>query len=515
MKGPVLGIDLGTKNALCALTDGSGAPVVIPGRWGKRTTPSVAAWTESGWVAGEAALAGEMKRPHSTWRDLKRKLGTNWRGRCGRASVNAEEAIAPLLALLREDGEAYAGVFLESCVLAVPASFSFAERSAMARAARSAGFVRIRMVNEPTAAALAYGERGRVLILDYGAGTVDLSVVESGEGVCQVLESGGLPSCGGWDFDAILAMHLADRAGMEKTGRDSPRFRMLLSEAEEIKIALSNCMSYEWIPPPGLGARPFCVSRRELEALIRPSIEKVVSLAETFVKKHRPSRLLLVGGGSRIPLLRRALEERIAPPGRMCLSPDEAVAAGTALYGNPGGRSRLLLDVLSEDLGILAADGAPVPLLTKGMPLPARVEKEFVSVGRGAFSLKVFQGEGGRVIAEAGVSSARKGEAVTLAFAVDGGGLLRIDIRRENGERAVIPPLEIGTADGWSFDGKSDEIRALEKRFSLLSPLLTPGQQARADVLFRTVKSLLDEGVGPEGLESLGAMVAEMERAVG
>ncbi len=174
--GPVLGIDLGTRYALCAVFDGVQGPVVVPNRWGKRSTPSVTAWTGSGWTAGETAAAGEMKHPSTTWWDLKRKVGTPWKGRCGRASVSAEDALVPLLTLLREDGEAFLGAFVEACVLAVPASFSFAERSAMARAARSAGFSRSRIVNEPTAAALAFGSSGRFLILDYGAGTVDLSV---------------------------------------------------------------------------------------------------------------------------------------------------------------------------------------------------------------------------------------------------------------------------------------------------------------------------------------------------
>ena len=319
-------------------------------------------------------------------------------------------------------------------------------------------------------------------------------------GACQVLESGE-SSCGGWDFDGALAMHLAERTGMKWNGKDSPRFRMLLSEAEEIKIALSSCMSYEWIPPPGLGAAPLCVSRSELEGLIRPSIERVVSLAEAFAAEFRPSALLLVGGGSRIPLLRTLLEERVAPPGRMCFCPEEAVAVGTAICGNP--RGRLLLDVLSEDLGILAADGAPAPLLKKGMPLPARVEKEFLSVGSGSFSLKVFQGGGGRIISEAVVTSAKKGESVTLVFAVDSGGLLRIEILRENGERAVIP-LEIGR--------RRLVFRRKERRDAgpgKIRPSLSfdPAQQTRADILFRTVKAF-DEGVGPEGLESLDTMVA-------
>ena len=512
--GPVLGIDLGTRYALCAVFDGVQGPVVVPNRWGKRSTPSVTAWTGSGWTAGETAAAGEMKHPSTTWWDLKRKVGTPWKGRCGRASVSAEDALVPLLTLLREDGEAFLGAFVEACVLAVPASFSFAERSAMARAARSAGFSRSRIVNEPTAAALAFGSSGRFLILDYGAGTVDLSVVECGGGVWQVVESRGTPSCGGRDFDAALALLLAEKTGTNPGGADSPLYRLLLSEAEDVKIALSGCLSHEWSPPAAPGAASVTVTRREFEGLVRPSLERVVAMAESLWKEHEPSKLLLVGGGSRIPLLRTLLAERVARPEHLSRCPDEAVVIGAALYGSQARTERLLLDVLSDNLGILAADGTPVPLLEKGMHLPVRAEKKFSSVGSGPFTLRVFQGDRGRVISTVRISDAGKGEVIVLVFAVDSGGLLRIDIRREDGRTAVIPPLEVGTPGASSFEQQPGDLLDLEKRFARVSPVLSPAQQARGEVLFRTVKSLRDEGCYPEGAESLEQMVAEMERVI-
>jgi molecular chaperone DnaK len=420
----------------------------------------------------------------------------------------------PLLTLLREDGEVFLGPFVESCVLAVPASFSFAERSAMARAARAAGFSKSRIVNEPTAAALAFGASGRFLILDYGAGTVDLSVVECGGGVWQVLESRGTPSCGGRDFDAALALLLAEKAGANPGGVDSPLHRLLLAEAEEVKIALSGCLNHEWTPPAGVGASSVAVTRNEFENLVRPSLERVVSMAEDLWKFHGPSRLLLVGGGSRIPLLRTLLAGRMARPERLSLCPDEAVVIGAALYGSQARSERLLLDVLSDSLGILAADGTPVPLLEKGMHLPARVEKKFESVGSGPFTLRVFQGDGGRIISTVRISDAGKGEVIVLVFAVDSGGLLRIDIRREDGRTAVIPPLEVGTPGASSFEQQPGDLLDLEKRFARVSPVLSPAQQARGEVLFRTVKSLRDEGCYPEGAESLEQMVAEMERVI-
>lgn len=510
---PVLGIDLGTRHALLAVFDEGRGPQVVTNRWGKRSTPSVTAWTEKGWTAGETAASGEMKYPSSTWWDLKRKVSTPWKGRCGRLAVSAEEALVPLLTLLREDGEAYLGVFVEDCVLTVPASCSFAGRSAMARAARAAGFARTRIVNEPTAAALAFGESGRFLVLDYGAGTVDMSVVESGGGVWQVLESRGFPSCGGRDFDAALALPMAERAGLNPGDFNSPSYRLLLAEAEEVKKVLSICGACEWTPPAGLGTTSVKITRAEFEGIIRPSLIKVAAMARDLWREYKPKGLLLVGGGSRIPLLRALLEKEVAKAERLSLCPDEAVVTGAALYGNAARGERLLLDVLSDSLGILAADGAPVAVLEKGLALPATAERAFTSVGSGPFSLKIFQGEGERVISTVMVGDAKRGETISLIFSVDGGGLLQIELQREDGRRAVISSLEIGVSADCSFTGEAEEVFPLEKRFAAISPLLTAGQQARGAAVFRTVRGLRDTEVYLEGMESLELMVSEMERA--
>ncbi|HRX25461.1 MAG TPA: Hsp70 family protein, partial [Aminivibrio sp.] len=324
----------------------------------------------------------------------------------------------------------------------------------------------------------------------------------------------GTPSCGGRDFDAALALLLAEKAGANPGGVDSPLHRLLLAEAEEVKIALSGCLNHEWTPPAGVGASSVAVTRNEFENLVRPSLERVVSMAEDLWKFHGPSRLLLVGGGSRIPLLRTLLAGRMARPERLSLCPDEAVVIGAALYGSQARSERLLLDVLSDSLGILAADGTPVPLLEKGMHLPARVEKKFESVGSGPFTLRVFQGDGGRIISTVRIPDAKKGESVVLVFAVDSGGLLRIDILREGGGTTVIPPLDMGTPDAPFFASPPEELLELEKRFARVSPVLSQAQQARGEALFRTVRGLRDEECYPGGVESLEQMVAEMERVV-
>ncbi|NLB83485.1 MAG: Hsp70 family protein [Synergistaceae bacterium] len=332
-----LGIDLGTRCAQTAVHLEDRGVIPVPNRWGGFKTPSVVSWSKEGWRAGEEAAREEIRNPRSTWWDIKRKVASSWRARCGSRSLPAEELLVPLLTMLREDGEVFLGTLLSRCVLTVPSSFTFAARSAMNSAARKAGFSSVRIVNEPVAAALAFGFSGRSLILDWGAGTVDLAVVEREGKAWQVLESVGLAFPGGRDLDCALMELLKRKIGPSRSGKNTPEERILVREAEDVKVALSSCNSFEWHPPAGLKGDSVTVTRHEFETLIAPLLEDVISRSRALWKEWRPSRLLLIGGSSRIPLIRKLIEERVGHPGHLNLSPDEAVVAGAALCGSGRG----------------------------------------------------------------------------------------------------------------------------------------------------------------------------------
>ncbi len=514
--GETLGIDLGTRYALTALLR-DGKPVILPNRWGAMRTPSVVAWTPGGFLAGEEALRMEIRDPAHVWWDLKRQIGSPWKARCGVRARTAEELLVPMLVLLREDAEAWLGAFITNCVLTVPAYFSFSERSAIARSARSAGFSSVRIINEPTAAALAFGRQGRFLVLDFGAGTADISVVESENGVWQVLESTGRSDVGGRDFDELLASWLARGIGV--SDEDSPFRRMLLSEAERLKIALSDYERCEWVPFGEVeGKDPVVVSRNVFEHLVRDRISVVVDDVRRLWDRHRPEKLLFVGGSSRIPLLRRMLEDRIARPERLSVCPDEAVVFGAALSTASG--EKLLIDVLSQSLGIIAADEKPVAVMEKGTPLPATARREFSSVGSGPVTLRIAQGDPGspsrwKIIGIHTLRDLTRGESVGLEFRVDGSGLLRIDIIRADGTVLHIPSVEIGEGATPEERGRMPELKELETRIASISPKLVPSQRTRIEALARTVYSMRDGEGFAEAVSLLDTMITEMERALG
>lgn len=239
-------------------------------------------------------------------------------------------------------------------------------------------------------------------------------------------------------------------------------------------------------------------------------------MVQRLWRRHRPKELLLIGGGSRVPMLRRMLEEKVARPGHLNQCPDETVVTGAALYGVMPEKGRLLLDVLSQDLGILAADGAPVPLLERGTYLPAKAERRFLSVGDGAFTVKVFQGKGRkkRIIASVKTQEAKKGEEMALSFSVDSDGLLKIDIIRSDGRITSVAPLELGEDSRSTEMEATEELKELERRFALLSVSLSTSQQERGAAIFRMAKTLGEGEYYLEAFESLERMISEMEGVV-
>ncbi len=517
-----IGIDLGTRYAQVAVDLPRSGVQIIPSRWGGMRSPSFVAFAPEGLVAGEEAVQVSFVDPSSVWWDMKRHLGTDWVARRGGRTYTPEELLLPLLSLLREDAEVFLRTFVHSCVLAVPAHFSFSERGALARAARQVGFERVRIVNEPTAAALSIGTQGRFLIIDFGGGTLDLSVVEGDGGVFQVLDSSGRKDIGGLDLDKILAEWMCQRTGIPLTRPGDPRSAVIMREAEGVKISLSTAHTVTWRPPAGLaeGARAVDVSRQEFERLIGPTIEEIAQMVERMWSRYRPDRLILVGGSGRIPLLRRVLAERVREPERLRSTPEDAVVTGCALYANQG-KERLLIDVLSRTLGVQGGDGGVVPILYQGTPLPAEATRRFTACGNGNIHITIVQGEGpvrslARVLQTVDVDSVRNGEAVDIHFRVDGGGLLQVEVKRaKNTNRQTISLECDGVADEASCNLPA-ELLLREQRIARLAMGFPDNFQQRLRLLMGEVRTLRNEEPSLQwrALETIDRMIAEMDRAV-
>jgi molecular chaperone DnaK (HSP70) len=514
----ILGIDLGTGYAQVAVDIPRRGVEIIPNRWGGMRTPSMVAFTSDGLVAGEDASRILLSDPAMVWWDMKRHLGSDWVARVGGRAFTPEELLLPLLSLLREDAEAHLKTFVSSCVLAVPAHFSFPERGALARAARQAGFDRVRIVNEPTAAALSIGIDGRFLIIDFGAGTLDMSLVEGDCGVFQVIDSNGRRDIGGLDLDRALARWLCRNAGIPMYRPGDPRSALIMREAERVKIELSTANRVVWRTSAGLAEqeRAVDVTRADFEAIISPTIEEIVKMVERMWRKYSPERLLTVGGSSRIPMLRRTLSARVREPERM-RNPEDAVVSGSAMYANQG-RERLLIDVLSKSLGIMNADGGVVTILGRGTPLPAEATKTFTAYGSGNIAVTIVQGEGrvrslNRVLQTITIDNARDRELVEVHFRVDGGGLLHVEVKRSRKTSRQIIALESDESGVTNCDLPT-EIRVREERLAKLSMSYPDNFQQRLAVVIRDARSLRNEDptLQWQALEVIDRMISELEQ---
>ena len=509
-----IGIDLGTRSALCACVNALGAAEVIPNRWGGLSTPSVVGW-DGEWRVGEDAVRLGLSGSEDVWWDVKRRVGTPFQVRLGGRLHSAHDLLVPLLSALREDAEVRLGTFVSSCVLAVPACFSLAQREAMVRAAKAAGLREARVVAEPTAAALAFGREGRFLVLDFGAGTVDLSVVESGGGVWQVLESVGSDGIGGYDFDLALADWLRERLLLGSLPPCDPRWRTLVMEAERVKIALSECLALDWTPPPleGRSLPPLTVHREDMERLMRFPIRRLVHIVRRLWDRHDPEHLLLVGGSSRIPLLREILEHEVARPERLSLCAEDAVARGTALYTRSG-RERLLLDILSGEL-MAAWEGRSIRMIPADATLPTHSAMELQASRPGRAVLELFQAP--NELREEGLRLAAieldllKGEVIRLSCAISASGRLAAELRRGSGERMDIPLLPENDVPGDTSPQDMRRLRELKLRLATVETALSEAQQNRLHALIHQVEGTSFDG---ETARLIEALVKDLEGAV-
>ena len=414
--GKTVGIDLGTTNSVVAVMEG-GEPVVIPNAEGSRLTPSVVAFTKTGErLVGAAAKRQAIINPDRTIISIKRKMGTRERIRIDDKEYTPEEISAMILQKLKADAEAYLGEKVDAAVITVPAYFNDAQRTATKNAGEIAGLKVLRIINEPTAASLAYGldkkSNETILVFDLGGGTFDVSILEVGDGVFEVKATSGDTHLGGDDFDMRIVNWVADEFRKE-TGidlrKDPQAMQRLREAAEKAKIELSSMVETEinlpFITADAEGPKHllYKISRAKFEELTADLVERLKgpfyqALSDAKLDVKDIDEVILVGGATRMPCVQELVRKLAGKEPNKGVNPDEVVAIGAAIQaGVLGGEVKdvVLLDVTPLSLGIETLGGVFTKLIERNTTIPTRKSEIFTTAADGQTSVevRVYQGE--------------------------------------------------------------------------------------------------------------------------